>query len=166
MQESTSVCTLTLIMMGRWSSVLHSDWTQVVIINDAELIHAYNYISITLATDDAAVGLEAVSPVDIVLETPDKLVIEVESSGGYHRHAWYKNEEQIFPNGDTQFREATPERFSEFFQVFVQDPTTSSDHGIYRVDLINDTLITPVVLETQEFTVTPPGALDVCQVNV
>ena len=131
-----------------------------------ELIHAHNYISIILATDDAAVGLEAVSPVDIVLETPDKLVIEVESSGGYHRHAWYKNEEEIFPNGDSQFSEATPERFSEFFQVFVQDPTTSSDHGIYRVDLIDDTSTTPVVLETQEFTVTPPGALEVCQVNM
>ena len=151
-------------MMGRLSSVHHSDWTQVVIIiNDAELIHAHNYISITLATDDAAVGLEAVSPVDIVLETPDKLVIEVESSGGYHRHAWYKNEVEIFPNGDSQFREATPERFSEFFQVFVQDPTTSSDHGLYRVDLIDTTSTTPVVLETQEFTVTPPGALDVYQ---
>ena len=94
------------------------------------------------------------SPVDIILEPPDKLVIEVESSGGYYRHAWYKNDEEQFPNGDSQFREDNPERFSEFFQVFVQDPTTTSDHGIYRVDLIDDE---DAVLETQEFIVTPPG---------
>ena len=105
-------------------------------------------------TDDAAVVLEAVSPVDIVLEVPEKLVLEVESSGGYARHAWYKNNEEIFPNGDTMFREDNPERFSEFFQVFVQDPTTASDHGIYRVDLIESD-DTTAVAETQEFTVTP-----------
>ena len=107
--------------------------------------------------DSATVGLVAVSPVDILLEPPEKLVIEVESSGGYFRHAWYKNDEEAFPNGDNEFTQDNPERFSEFFQVFVQDPTTTSDHGIYRVDLIDDTTPTPVVLATQEFIVTPPG---------
>ena len=96
----------------------------------------------------------AVSPVDIILDPPGKLVIEVESSGGYYRHAWYKNDEQTFPIGNSQFRVGSPERFSEFFQVFVQDPTTNSDHGIYRVDLIEEGTS---VLDTQEFTVTPPG---------
>ena len=96
----------------------------------------------------------AVSPVDIILEPPGKLVIEVESSGGYYRHAWYKNDQETFPNGDDQFRQDSPERFSEFFQVFVQDPTTTSDHGIYRVDLIDEST---AVLETQEFIVTPLG---------
>ena len=108
----------------------------------------------TIHSDDATVELEAVSAVDIVLETPEKLVLEVESSGGYFRHAWYKNNEEIFPNGDMQFRADNPERFSEFFQVFVQDPTTTPDLGIYRVDLIDDT---SAVLETLEFTVTPSG---------
>ena len=98
--------------------------------------------------------LVAVSPVDIILEPPGKLVIEVESSGGYYRHAWYKNDQETFPNGDSQFRVNSPERFSEFFQVFVQDPTTTSDHAIYRVDLIEGN---EEVLDTQEFTVTPPG---------
>ena len=96
----------------------------------------------------------AVSPVDIILAPPGKLVIEVESSGGYYRHAWYKNDEQIFPNSDNEFRVDSPERFSEFFQVFVQDPTTTSDLGIYRVDLIDEST---EVLDTQEFTVTLPG---------
>ena len=108
----------------------------------------------TTYSDDVTVALEAVSPVDIVLETPEKLVLEVESSGGYFRHAWYKNDVEIFPNGDVQFRADNPERFSEFFQVFVQDPTTTSDLGIYRVDLIDDT---SAVLKTLDFTVTPPG---------
>ena len=97
--------------------------------------------------------LEAVSPVDQVLDPPEKLVIEVESSGGYFRHAWYMNDEEMYPNGDMQFREATPEKFSEFFQVFVQDPTTTSDHGVYRVELIDETTPAAIVLKTQEFTV-------------
>ena len=109
--------------------------------------------------DDTVVGLEAVSPVDIVLDPPEKLVIEVASSGAYFRHAWFKNNEELYPNGNSLFREDHPERFSEFFQVFVQDPTTTSDHGIYRVDLIDDTFPTPEVLQTQEFTVTPLGEL-------
>ena len=103
--------------------------------------------------------LEAVSPVDQVLDPPEKLVIEVESSGGYFRHAWHKNDEEMYPNGDVQFREVTPEKFSEFFQVFVQDPTTTSDHGVYRVELIDDATPVVNVLKTQEFTVTPPGGL-------
>ena len=101
------------------------------------------------------VDLVALSPVDIILDPPEKLIIEVESSGGYYRHAWFKNDdEEIFPDGDTLFREANPEKFSEFFQVFVQDPTNTADQGIYRVDLIDNT---SVVLQTQEFTVTQLG---------
>ena len=100
------------------------------------------------------VELIAVSPVDIILDPPEKLIIEVESSGGYFRHAWFKNDEEIYPDGDTLFREASPEKFSEFFQVFVQYPTNISDQGIYRVDLIDNT---SVVLQTQEFIVTPLG---------
>ena len=104
--------------------------------------------------DSATVVLEAISPVDMILDPPEKLVIEVESSGGYFRHAWYKNNEEMFPNGDNQFTQGNPQRFSEFFQVFVEDPTNTSHHGIYRVDLIDDN---DVVLESQEFTVTPSG---------
>ena len=94
------------------------------------------------------------SPVDIVLVPPEKLSIEVVSSGGYFRHAWYKNDEEMYPNGDDTFAEDFPEKFSEFFQVYVQDPTTTSDHGVYRVELIDNT--TQVyVNQSQEFTVTP-----------
>ena len=106
--------------------------------------------------------LEAVSPVNIILDPPEKLVIEVESSGGYYRHAWYKNDEQLYPNDDTTFRQANPARFSEFFQVFVQDPTTTSDHGIYRVDLVDSNALNTItsVYQTLEFSVTPSGEFD------
>ena len=107
-------------------------------------------------TDSATVVLEAVSPVDMILDPPEKLVIEVESSGGYFRHDWYKNNEEIFPNGDRQFTQGNPQKFSEFFQVFVEDPTNTTHHGIYRVDLIDDDN-SATVLESQEFTVTPSG---------
>ena len=113
--------------------------------------YAYTYIPYL---DDAVVGLVAVSPVDIILDIPMKLSIEVKSSGGYFRHAWFKSNEEIFPDGDVLFRETDPEEFSEFFQVFVQYPTSISDQGIYRVDLIDNT---SVALQTQEFTVTPLG---------
>ena len=93
------------------------------------------------------------------MDPPEKLIIEVESSGAYFRHAWFKNDEELYPNENPLFGENHPERFSEFFQVFVQDSTTTSDHGIYRVDLIDDTIPTPEVLQTQEFTVTPLGGL-------
>ena len=92
------------------------------------------------------------STVDIVLVPPEKLSIEVDSSGGYFRHAWYKNDEEMYPNGDTTFLQQNPERFSEFFQVYVQDHTTTSDHGVYRVELIDNTT---QVLHSQVFTVTP-----------
>ena len=100
------------------------------------------------------VGLEAVSPVDIILDPPEKLVIEVESTGGYYRHAWYRNDEQLYPNGDNTFSQTTPERFSEFFQVFVENLTDTSHHGIYRVELIDDQSI---ALQTQKLSVTPSG---------
>ena len=120
-----------------------------------------NYFRQHCTDDSSEVMLEAVSPVDVILDPPEKLVIEVESSGGYYRHAWYKNDEQLYPNDDTTFREANPARFSEFFQVFVQDATNTSDHGIYRVDLVEGTVTTIIsVYQTLEFSVTPPGEFD------
>ena len=105
---------------------------------------------------DGDAYLEAVSPVNIVLIPPDKLVIEVRSIGGYYQHAWYRNDVEIFPNGDMNFAEDNPSNFLEFFQVYVEDPTSTSSHGVYRVDLLesNDN---DDVLRTQEFTVTPQG---------
>ena len=115
-------------------------------------------LSFTLFTDNETIAaLAAVSPAELVLHPPEKLVIEVESSGGYFRHAWYRNDEELYPNGDNQFTQETPERFAEFFQVFVQDPTTSSDHGVYRVELIDDSFPVANVFETVEFIVAPSG---------
>ena len=96
--------------------------------------------------------LVAVSPGDIILNPGQKLSIEVESSGRYFRHAWYKNNMQLYPNEDINFTQTRPKRFSEFFQVFVQDPTESSGHGVYRVELISNSL---QVLQSLEFRVTP-----------
>ena len=95
----------------------------------------------------------AVSPGDIILNPGQKLSIEVESSGGYFRHAWYKNNLQLYPNEDNGFTQMRPRRFSEFFQVFVQDPTESRDQrpGVYRVELINNS---SQVLQSLEFRVT------------
>ena len=97
----------------------------------------------------------AVSPANTILVPPEKLVLEVESMGGYYRHAWYKNNEEMFPNGDRSFLQRNPAEFSEFFQVYVQDPTNTSDHGVYRVELIDNSTTPYQVLKSLEFTVTP-----------
>ncbi|CAI8053582.1 hypothetical protein GBAR_LOCUS29303 [Geodia barretti] len=53
--------------------------------SDRELVYSTPF---SLDTDNSSeVMLEAVSPTDIILDPPEKLVIEVESSGGYYRHA-------------------------------------------------------------------------------
>ena len=86
----------------------------------------------------APAQLTAVSPYNVVNAPTEKLMIEVASTGGYFRHAWFKNDEEIYPNGDSTFMQDTPQEFSEFFQVYVKDPITPSDYGVYRVELIDN----------------------------
>lgn len=96
--------------------------------------------------------LMALTAGDIVVAPTEKLVIEVMSTGGYFRHAWFRNEEEIYPNGDITFLQTTPQEFSEFFQVYVKNPVETSGYGLYRVELIDSSNQT---ITSQEFRVTP-----------
>lgn len=107
-------------------------------------------------TEGEAVQLMALTAEEIVVAPSEKLVIEVMSTGGYFRHAWFKNDEEIYPNGDITFMQTTPQEFSEFFQIYVKDPVETSDYGVYRVELIDSSR---QAIASQEFRVTPYSEL-------
>ena len=77
------------------------------------------------------VVIERVSPDVIILRPPEKLVIEVRTSGEYEVHFWNKDETQFGTSG--KFRVTFPNEFPNFFEIFVRDNTTNNDLGIYRV---------------------------------
>lgn len=115
-----------------------------------------HFLHCSFTAEEAPAQLTAVSPYNVVNAPSEKLVIEVESTGGYFRHAWFKNNEEIYPNGDSTFMQDTPQEFSEFFQVYVKDPITPSDYGVYRVELIDSSNQT---IQSVDFISTPFGKL-------
>ena len=85
-----------------------------------------------LCTGD--VMLERVSPRVIVLDSPEKLVLETRASGGYRQLDWSKNG-NAFTLAEGQPFTVTLQEFSNFFEIFVRDNTTTNDLGVYEVDL-------------------------------
>ena len=75
--------------------------------------------------------LERISPQVIVLSPPEKLVMETRASGGYQHYDWTRNG---VPFGTGSFP-ATVEEFPNFFEIFVREPTTTDDLGVYIADL-------------------------------
>ena len=95
--------------------------------------------------------LERVSPRVIVLDPPEKLVIETRASGGYRQFDWTKNGHPITLAQGQPFT-VTIQEFPNFFEIFVREPTTTNDLGVYEVELITNT--GPQVPEI-DFAVTP-----------
>ena len=77
--------------------------------------------------------LERVSPPVIVLDPPEKLVIETRASGGYQRFNWIRN--GILYSLSGLFHVVVPREFPNFFEIFVREPTTTDDLGVYQADL-------------------------------
>ena len=102
-----------------------------------------------LCTGDAT--LERVSPRVIVLDPPEKLVIETRVSGGYRQFDWTKNGYPFTLAQGQPFTVALQE-FSNFFEIFVRDSTTVNDLGVYWVDLV---LIVESQVPEVDFIVTP-----------
>ena len=82
--------------------------------------------------------LERISPEVFVLSPPEKLVIETRSSGGYREFYWTKNGNP-FTLAQGQPFTVTLQEFSNFFEIFVREPTTADDLGVYEVELIINT---------------------------
>jgi len=61
-------------------------------------------------------------------------VIETQASGGYRQIEWRKNG-VLFDaaNRTGTFFVRLPDEFSSFFEVFVCEPTTVNDQGLYEV---------------------------------
>ena len=95
--------------------------------------------------------LERVSPRVIVLDPPEKLVIETRASGGYQQFDWTKNGD-FFTTRQGQPFTVTIQEFPNFFEIFVREPTTVNDMGVYEADLI---LNTGSQVPELDFTVTP-----------
>ena len=95
--------------------------------------------------------LERISSRLIVLDPPEKLVIETRTSGGYRQIDWTRNGEP-FTTAQGQPFTVTLQEFSNFFEIFVREPTTANDLGVYEVELIPNS--EPQVPEV-DFTVTP-----------
>ena len=81
------------------------------------------------------VMLERVSPRVIVLDPPEKLVIETRASGGYRQLDWQRNGEPFTLVQGQPFT-ITLQEFLNFFEIFVREPTTVNDLGVYDVELI------------------------------
>ena len=95
--------------------------------------------------------LERISPQVIVLDPPEKLVIETRASGGYRQFDWTRNDNP-FTLAQGQPFTISIQEFTNFFEIFVREPTTTSDLGVYEVDLVlNGGSQTPKV----DFNVTP-----------
>ena len=87
----------------------------------------------------------------IVLYPPEKLVIETSASGEYRQFDWIKNG-NVFTTAQGQPFTVTLQEFPNFFEIFVREPTTTNDLGVYEVDL---TLNTGPQIPEIQFAVTP-----------
>ena len=82
--------------------------------------------------------LERISPRVIVLDPPEKLVIETRASGGYQQFDWQRNGNPFTLTQNEPFT-ASLQEFPNFFEIFVREPTTTNDLGVYEVDLVLNT---------------------------
>ena len=69
-----------------------------------------------------------VSPPVIFLVPPEKLVLEVSASGGYSNIVWSRDGNALGGAAPALLSE-----FTYFFEIFVREPTTTSDLGVYDV---------------------------------
>ena len=82
--------------------------------------------------------LERISSRVIVLDPPEKLVLETRASGGYQQFDWVKNG-NVFTLIPGQPFTVTLQEFPNFFEIFAREPTTVNDLGVYEVDLVLNT---------------------------
>ena len=75
--------------------------------------------------------LERISPRVIALNPPEKLVIETRSSGSYQHYDWLRNGNPI---NSPEFP-VTVAEFPNFFEIFVREPTTMDDLGVFQAEL-------------------------------
>ncbi len=59
-----------------------------------------------------------------------KMVLEVAASGTYGFIIWFRNGNAL---GGSSAAPAEPSEFVNFFEIFVREPATASDYGLYDI---------------------------------
>ena len=125
-----------------------------------------------ILTPDVAVGgnssvlrLERVSPEEILLTPPNKLVIEVMASGRYEEITWSKDGMPFGDEGDPGvFVVDRPNELPNFAEIFVRGETSRTDAGTYTVELTAFNAATQTIDPTNlQFTVVETGMFCVRQ---
>ena len=73
--------------------------------------------------------LERISSRVIVLDPPEKLVIETRASGGYRQFDWQRNGNKFTLTQGQPFT-LTLQEFPNFFKIFVRESNTANDLGV------------------------------------
>ena len=60
-------------------------------------------------------------------------MLEVRSTGRYNFIHWSRNGASFASGG--AFQPQIPEEFPHFYEIYVHEPTTTDDLGVYKVDL-------------------------------
>ncbi len=98
--------------------------------------------------------LSSITPQLIIIEPPERLVIEVQSSGAYDVINWRRNG-AAYTFNDPDFP-ISSDRFFYFYEAYVREPTSIDDLGLYEVNVLTngqDTQLAP----DQVFTVVRYG---------
>ncbi len=89
--------------------------------------------------------LSSITPQLIIIEPPERLVIEVQSSGAYDVIVWRRNG-AAYAFNDPDFP-ISSDRFFYFYEAYVREPTSMDDLGVYEVEVFNvadqDTQLAP-----------------------
>ena len=87
---------------------------------------------------------ERVSAPVIFLVPPEKLVLELSASGGYSGIVWSRNGNSL----GTTAAPAVIREFTHFFEIFVREPTTASDIGLYDLSYAGAGDVGPDIIVT------------------
>ena len=71
----------------------------------------------------------------IILRPPDKLVLEVRAAGRYTFIEWIRNGFGFSFYPDSSFP-VTLQELPNFFEIFVREPTTRDDLGVFITELV------------------------------
>ena len=70
----------------------------------------------------------------IILRPPDKLVLEVRATGRYNLIEWRRNGVAFSFSPGSEFT-VTLQELPNFFEIFVREPTTRDDLGVFTAEL-------------------------------
>ena len=87
---------------------------------------------------------DRISPPVIFLTPPEKLVLEVRTIGGYSTILWSRDAKILESLADPTLHS----EFTHFKEIFVREPTNSSDYGIYHITYLGSRGTDIIVIPT------------------